>query len=79
MSVSIKDLRYRTKQVLMSLKRGEQPIITFRGSPIARLMPLSSAEKKTFREIGFGMWKDHGDMEDVTQWLDAQRKPRFNR
>ena len=79
MAVSTKDLRYKTKQVLQSVKRGERPVITYRGHPIARIVPLSSSEKKAFRDIGFGMWKDRTDMKDVSQWLDEQRKPRHER
>ena len=79
MAVSTKDLRYKTKQVLQSVKRGERPVITYRGHPIARIVPLSSSEKKAFRDIGFGMWKDRTDMKDVSQWLDEQRKPRYSR
>ena len=79
MAVSMKDLRYRTRQVLQSLGRGERPIITYRGHPLARIVPLSSAEKRAFRPVGFGIWKDRADMKDVSRWLDEQRKPRFGR
>ena len=79
MAVSVKDLRYRTKQVLRSRKRGEKPVITFRGTPIARLVPLTSSDRKEFRRIGYGMWSDHPDMKDINQWLDTQRSPRFHR
>ncbi len=79
MAVSMKDLRYRTKQVLQSLKRGEKPVITYRGQAVARIVPLTSSEKKAFRDIGFGMWKNRSDLKDVSRWLDEQRKPRFGR
>lgn len=79
MAVSIKDLRYRMRYVLKSLQRGERPTITYRGSPIAKIIPISSGEKKLFRAIGFGMWKDHSATKDASQWLDEQRKPRFAR
>lgn len=79
MSVSMKDLRYRTKEVLESLKRGEKPILTHRGHPVAKIVPLRKKEKRAFHPIGFGMWKDHRNLEDVSQWLDDQRKPRHER
>ena len=79
MAVSVKDLRYRTKQVLQGLKRGEKPVITYRGHPVARIVPITSLEKKAFRDIGFGMWKDRSDLKDVSRWLDEQRRPRFAR
>ena len=79
MAVSIKDLRYRTKQVLQSLRRGEQPVITYRGNPMARIVSLSVSEKRSFRDVGFGMWRTRDDLKDVPRWLDNQRKPRFGR
>lgn len=79
MAVSIKDLRYKTRQVLQSLKRGEKPVITYRGRAVARIIPFPSSEKKAFRDIGFGMWKDRADLRNVSQWLNDQRKPRFAR
>ena len=79
MAVSIRDLRYRTKQVLRSLQRGEKPVISYRGHPIARILPLSREDKRSFRDIGFGIWRDRPDLKNVSQWLDEQRKPRFGR
>lgn len=79
MTISAKDLRYKTKQVLQSLQRGEKPVITFRGRAVARIIPLKDSEKKAFNPIGFGMWKDRPDLKNVSQWLDEQRKPRFGR
>lgn len=72
----MKDLRYRTGQLLKSLRRGVRPRITCRGRPVARLVPLTRADTSTFQAIGFGMWRDHAAMKDVDAWLDAQRAPR---
>ncbi len=79
MAVSVKDLRYRTGQVLKSLSRGAKPVITYRGYAVARIIPLTLSERKSFSDIGFGMWKDRPDLKDVSKWLDEQRKPRFER
>ncbi len=79
MAVSIRELRCQTRQVIQSLRRGERPVITFHGHPLARLVPITRSEKRSIRDIGFGMWKGRSDMKDVDQWLDEQRKPRFSR
>lgn len=79
MSVSIKDLRYKTKEVLESLKRGVKPIITYRGKALAQIIPLKKGEQKSFKEIGFGMWKNRKEMKDVSQWLEKLRAPRYPR
>lgn len=79
MSVTVKDLRYKTRQVLNRVRRGDAPVITFRGCPVARIIPLSRSDKRVFKEIGFGIWRDHDQLQDVNQWLDEQRKPRHPR
>lgn len=79
MSVSVKDLRTRTREIVQSLKRGEKPLLTYRGHPLAQIIPLSDSRKKSFRDVGYGMWRDHSGMKEVSSWLDNQRKPRFAR
>ncbi len=79
MAVSIKDLRYRTRQVFAGLKRGEKQIISYRGDPIAQIIPLDHSDKRKFKPVGYGMWQDHRDIKDVYQWLDQQRNPRHAR
>lgn len=79
MAYSMKDLRYKTHEIMEGLKRGQHPVITDRGRPVAQIIPLKSGEKKRFYPIGYGMWKKHPKMKDVSKWLDDQRKPRFRR
>ena len=79
MSVSVKDLRYKTKQILNHVRMGESPVITFHGRPVARIIPFSRPEKGAFKDIGFGIWRDHERLDDVSQWLEEQRKPRYIR
>lgn len=79
MAVSIKDLRYRTKQILSAVKRGEKPLITFRGHPVAQIIPVKKKETNRFNPIGFGMWNDHEDMKEPQEWLKQQRNPRYTR
>lgn len=79
MDISVKDLRYRTKHVLHSLRRGTHTTITYRGRPVARLVPLTTHDTNVFHPIGFGMWKDHAELKDVHAWLDDQRGPRYGR
>ena len=79
MSVSVKDLRYKTKQILSHVRMGQSPVITFRGRPVARIIPFLRPEEGDFKEIGFGIWRDHDGLDDVSQWLDEQRKPRYTR
>lgn len=79
MTVSIRDLRYRTKEIFQSLKRGNRPVVTYRGHSIAQIVPFGAKDKKSFSPIGHGMWRGHADMKDVPQWLNKQRQPRHVR
>ena len=40
-----KELRFHTKELLDSVSRGEEIIITFRGKPYAKLIPLKKLKK----------------------------------
>ncbi len=72
-----KDLRFNTKELLESVSRGEEVIITFRGKPYAKLVPLNKTEKKIneTNEL-FGIWKDRDDLEDVASYVRELRKGR---
>lgn len=77
MAYPVKDLRYKTKQVLSGLKRGERPIISYRGRPIAQIIPFPPTHNREFTDVGFGMWKQHLTLKDPSQWVNKQRKPRY--
>lgn len=79
MEFTAKDLRYKTKQVLTSILQGKAPLITYRGKVVARMVSVSKQERKNFKPIAFGLWQDRKDLEDVHQWLDKIRSPRYSR
>lgn len=64
MEATTKDLRLHTEKLISAAQRGEEVVITFRGKPSARLVPLEepaeSMERK--RNPGFGMWADNNDL-----------------
>ena len=72
-----KKLRFNTKELLESIARGEEIIITFRGKPYAKLVPLKK-DKRTKEETNelFGIWKDHHGTEDVSAYVRKLRKKR---
>lgn len=73
-----KELRFNTKELLESVSRGEEVIITFRGKPYAKLVPIKKAKRnlKETKEL-FGIWKDRTDLEDVGSYVRNIRKERF--
>jgi len=79
MHASAKDLRFHSKNLLEAVSRGEEVIITYRGKPCAKLMPLKESNKRlTQSDPLFGIWKDHDETKDVTKFIRNLRKGRFN-
>ena len=80
MHATAKDLRFHSRELLDTVSRGEEIIITYRGRPRAKLVPIKSAEDepKTPRESElFGLWKDHEQISDVDDYIRELRKGRF--
>ena len=76
MQATAKDLRFHTKELLDSVSRGEEVIITYRGKPHAKLVPLDFKEQDKVPNPLKGMWKDHPESEDVNAYVDQLRKGR---
>ena len=73
-----KELRFHTKKLLESVSRGEEVIITFRGKPCAKLVPIKESKRnlRDTKEL-FGIWKDRTDLDDVNSYVRNIRKERF--
>ena len=73
-----KELRFHTKELLESVSRGEEVIITYRGKPYAKLVPIKKSIRKS-KEANelFGIWKDRTDLNDVNSYVRNIRKERF--
>jgi len=73
-----KALRFHTKELLESVSRGEEVIITFRGKPYAKLVPMKEPKDKVEKSNElFGIWKNRTDIEDVNSYVREIRKGRF--
>jgi prevent-host-death family protein len=78
MNVTSKDLRFHTKEILNSVERGEEVIITYRGKPKAKLVTVKKIRKKNKHDEIFGIWKDNDQTIDVNQYVRKIRRGRFN-
>ncbi len=80
-TASAKDLRYKTSSILESVKKGDEVVITLRGKSVAILKSIKEfkKERKKFNPIGFGLWKNRRDLEDVQRWVAERRKPRYQK
>jgi len=72
MQATAKDLRFHTKELLESISRGEEVVITYRGKPHAKLVPIySEVENDNTINPLRGIWN-----EDVNAYIDELRKGR---
>jgi len=80
MQATIVDLRYKMKQVLRAIDRGETVTVLYRGKARATLAPIASASgspaPKTKDQPLFGLWKDREDMSDPASYVRDLRRPR---
>ena len=77
MKATAKDLRFHSKELLDSVERGEEVVITYRGKPHAKLVPIKKI-KSTQKNNGlFGIWKDNESVKDVAKYVRDLRKGRL--
>lgn len=78
MRATAKDLRFHTKELLESISRGEEVVITYRGKPHAKLVPFKSTTEKEEQAINplRGIWRDHKESKDVYKYISNLRKGR---
>jgi prevent-host-death family protein len=78
MKATAKDLRFHSKELLNTVNRGEEVIITYRGKPCAKLIPYGELEKnKKIKTNLFGIWKDNDLLENVDEYVRGLRKGRL--
>ena len=78
MQATAKDLRFHSTELLNAVKRGEEVIITYRGKPCAKLVPIEEINITDSTSELFGIWKDNAQSEDVDSYLRNLRKGRFD-
>ena len=79
MTATIVDLRYKMKDVLKAIERGEVVTVLYRGKPKARILPISAERKPPSLRTheAFGLWKDREDLRDVAGHVRKLRQGRF--
>ena len=81
MNATTLDLRYRTREVLSSLDRGESVVITFRGKPRGIIAPyrettVAKNESSIMDHPFIGMWAGSGTT--VDDEMDRLRGGRYS-
>jgi len=78
MKATAKDLRFHSKEILDTVSRGEEVIITFRGKPQARIVPIEDEKQKSKTKTAlFGIWKDNDTFDNVHEYVRDIRKGRI--
>lgn len=78
MKATAKDLRFNSKELIETVSRGEEVVITFRGKPCAKLVPYQQEiTKLTEKNKLFGIWKDYETSQKVDEYVRSLRKGRF--
>ena len=77
MHATARDLRTHAKKLLEAVDRGEEIVITHRGKPRARLVPLAGAAREEGEAPAlFGLWRDHEAVRDVGSYVRRLRQSR---
>jgi prevent-host-death family protein len=77
MKATAKDLRFHSRELLDTVNRGEEVVITFRGKPCAKLIPYSEKKDKITKNELFGIWKDNDNVQEIDEYVRGLRKGRF--
>ena len=77
MKATAKDLRFHSKELLDTVNRGEDVVITFRGKPCAKLIPYREKKEEITKNELFGIWKDNDRVQDVDDYIRGLRKGRY--
>lgn len=77
MNATAKDLRFHSSELLETVNRGEEVIITRRGKPCAKLIPFPVMAPKTEKTQLFGIWRENEAMQNVDEYVRKLRKGRF--
>lgn len=76
MRATAKDLRFHSRELLAAVERGEEVVITFRGSPCAKLVPYDKGREIEGETELFGIWSDRDDISSVDEYVRDLRKGR---
>ena len=77
MKATAKDLRFHSKELLDTINRGEEVVITFRGKPCAKLIPYRENKEEITKNVLFGIWKDNDIVHNVDEYVRGLRKGRY--
>lgn len=75
MIATAKQLRYQVGDLLDLVDHDEEVIITYRGKPRAKIVPIKESQEIEENPV-LGMWDDREDIKDVEETVRVLRKGR---
>ena len=77
MKTSMRKLRNAMKSIFDAVQQGEEVIVYSHKRPLAKIIPIKN-DTHEFKSIGFGMWKDSADSQNVAAYARQLRKGRHH-
>ena len=77
MKATAKDLRFHSRELLDTVNRGEEVVITFRGKPCAKLIPYREKKENITKNELFGIWKDNDSVQEIDEYVRGLRKGKY--
>ena len=76
MEVTTKELRIQPGKIIDQVSIGQEVTVTYRGKPLARIIPFQSPVNGTDETSVFGMWKNRSKEDSVEKQVRKIRKGR---
>ena len=76
MKVTTKELRIQPGKIIDQVSVGQEITVTYRGKPIAKIIPFTSSVSDDDDNALFGIWKDSTNGSSVEDQIRQLRKGR---
>jgi prevent-host-death family protein len=76
MEVTTKELRIQPGKIIDQVSVGQEITVTYRGKPLAKIVPFKSSISNNEDSSIFGMWKSHNDNDSVNDYVRNLRRGR---
>ena len=76
MEVTTKELRIQPSKIIEQVSVGQEITVTYRGKPLAKIIPFQSLVSNEDESTIFGMWENHSNNQSVEDEVRNLRKGR---
>lgn len=76
MTTSVTELRTSARAIWAVINRGDTVVISYRGKPYAKIVPLDLEADAAQSDSLFGVWKDNQKVDSVEDFIRDVRRVR---